>query len=205
MKYLIPILLLLGLSTSLKAQLLSRQHFLPPKDYSFVSQDTEKTELKNKNVATIISVGATVSSYYLYGALVNAGGGNTFVTLSALFILVSAPSAGYLYSYNNDDFWRNTLHRTIAVGITTTGAIILFVDLLDDIFDEEESNPAAVTIGSALMIGGATWFFVSTIRDFIVVRKKVDEYNQSLMNRVQITPMLDPVSKTVGVGLRVSI
>ena len=205
MKNWIFVLLFLGVAIQVEAQSLTKDDFLFNQKISLVSQQNQPVNLKNKNIATAISVGATISSYFLYGAMINAGNGGMVFPIAALFVLVTAPSTGYLYSYNNDDFWRNTLHRTIALGIAVTGAFIIVVSVFDDLFAENaDSNPGAVTIGSLFMIGGMSWFYISTFRDFIVVRKKVDEYNQNLLTRVQITPILDPVNKTAGVGFRVN-
>ena len=206
MKKCILALFILGFTAPVNAQLMTKQDFLGNSYTLYPTQHEQDIELKNKNIATLLSLGSTIASYYISGAIINIDSGNPLLALTSLFVIVSAPSAGYLYSGNNDDFWRNTLHRTIAIGTATTGLVILLVNSFDSIFsDNEASNSGANLFASILFIGGTSWFFISTVRDFIVVRNKVDEYNQNLLNRVQIAPIVDPVHKTAGVGLRVNL
>ena len=202
--------LILGLffiAVPANGQTLTKYDFLPHNNRSFDFMHVDnQPQLKNKNVALAISVGATIASYFINSAVTNSGSPNTLTALTATFIFITAPSAGYIYSDNWDDFWRNSGHRLIAAGVVTVGMFIWLGSALDGLFDEEDdgSNGAGLAAGSIIMVTGGVLFYFSTFRDFIQVRKKVDEYNSKLLNRVELIPVLDPVNSAAGLGFRVN-
>jgi len=194
-------ILSMGMMTSIHAQFKTHSFERNPIE---IARFTSEPQLKNPNSAMLISVGATLASYVIGPALLSSESGNPLTATLAMGMLITAPSLGYLYTDNWDDFWRNSGIRLGGYGLFTIGGTIYFVSAFDGLFDDEDSSDGAEVAGAALMIAGTAIVIYSTFYDFIHVRRKVDEYNSSLVQSVQILPVVDPITGVYGAGLRVN-
>lgn len=194
-------ILSMGMMTSIHAQFKTQSFERNPIE---IARFTSEPQLKNPNSAMLMSVGATLASYVISSALLSVESGNAITGTIATVALITAPSFGYLYTDNWDDFWRNSGIRLGGYALFTIGGTIYFVSAFDGIFDDEDSSDGAEVAGAVMMIAGLGIVIYSTFYDFIHVRRKVDEYNSSLVQSVQILPVVDPITGVYGAGLRVN-
>ncbi len=173
-------------------------------DYNSVelARFASEAQFKNPNSAMWISIGATFTSYIVGPLLMSAG---SFAAVSAgFFVIIVAPSTGYIYIDNKREFWRNSGARFLGVSLAAIGTTILFVSAFESIGSSESSGGVDEVLGSVLVLGGVGLFVYSTFRDFIHVRRKTKEYNNSLVQSVNIQPVIDPINSTVGLGFRLN-
>lgn len=201
MKYFIVAFILSGISYQIQAQELSKKDLLNSWESPAIRSSVEQPSLKNKNFATALSVGASVGTIYFFRYVSQHHLYNPQAIGTAFAMAFLAPGTGYLYTGNVDDFLLHALYRVGGFSAFYLGGIII-TESEGSIFELSLENPIwgfmISTIGAGIMLD-SIW------KDFTGVRKKVDEYNQNLMNRVQISPVINPLTKTVGVGLRVSL
>lgn len=200
-KFWVIIFLCIGLSHTTYAQYSISNHSQSAID---LAKFASEPQLKNPNTAMWMSIGATVGAYIVVPILFSIEGGSYVAAAAGLFVLITAPSVGYLYSLNEQEFWRNSGVRLLGTGIFTIGSFIFFVSAFDSLFSGENENTGGEIFGSILMLGGAGIFIYSTFRDFINVRKKVVEYNDSLVQSIEVGPILDPVTNVYGAGIRIN-
>lgn len=183
------------------------QHNVLPQDFdwskSTLIQDNS-IQLKNPNTAMWMSVGSTIGSYLLYASIISAESESVFLYTFTSLSMLAAPALGYLYTDNWNDFWDSVARRFIGRLVLGAGALIVLVESLDNIWSNEEPNDLVIAAGVGLMLGGAIYNIRLTFRDFKQVRTRVDEYNEGLVQSVQIMPAIDPVNKSIGVGFRVN-
>lgn len=114
-------------------------------------------------------------------------------------LLISAPSTGFLYVHNLEEFTAGIGQRSIATAITLLGAGLI---ALDNSIDDPEGTPKDIT-GAAMFLGGIGFFVISTVSDILYVREATDSYNRKQRWHAQVSPAIDPVNKSA--SLRLSI
>lgn len=183
------------------------QYNLLPQNYdwsaSTLIQD-ETVKLKNPNTAMWISVGSSIGSYFLFAALTTANSENfVLYSIANIGVLVS-PALGYLYTDNWNDFWSSVSRRLVGRLIMAAGALIVIIESFDNWFGEDDADDLIIAGGLALMLGGAIHNLTVTFRDYRQVRTRVEEYNENLVQSVQIMPAVDPINRAIGIGFRLN-
>lgn len=151
-----------------------------------------------------MSVGSTLGSYLLYLALVSSESENYFLYTFNSLALLASPALGYLYTNNWNDFWDSVAKRFVGRLVMGAGAIILIVESLDNLWSNEDPNGLVIAAGLGLVLAGSIYNITLTFRDFRQVRTRVEEYNEGLIQSLQIMPAIDPINKSLGVGLRIN-
>ena len=201
MKYLFAIIIVWGTSFEVQAQGFSKSDFSINPTLQITDLGIDSPKLKHKSIATGLSVFTSVTFvYYVRYLMKNNIHTNASIALGVgLFLTV--PGTGYLYTNNTNDYLLHSLYRA--------GGLLIFSLGVDNVTEKDGSffklQFGEPFIGFMLATVGAGVMIHYIWKDFTGVRKKVDEYNQNLMNRVQISPVINPLTKTVGVGLRVSL
>lgn len=181
---------------------------ISPSDSDFrsieLSRFASEPQLKNPNTAMWISVGSTIGSYLAIAILSSTPNPNQPALQLFSLTLLAAPALGYLYTNNWNDFWNSVSRRFVGRLVMATGAVVFVLGAFDALLDDDEWNSAATITGLGLMLVGGIYNIRITFNDFRQVRTRVDEYNESLIQSVQVMPAVDPVNKAVGLGFRVN-
>lgn len=206
MRCFIPLFLVfvLGTSSVLNAQHSAHLEFLPPSQYSSISNfETDTPKLKNPNTATFIAVSGTLVSYILSSYLFTIDNVAFPATVAGVSLIMVGPSLGYLYTNDVEELQRYTLHRLAALGLASTGLLIYASGEISNVVNQRQYEPGSV-IGMSMIVSGFALFYYSSVRDWFHVRKKVHEYNEQLTLDVNISPSFDPSSGTPGIALRIN-
>lgn len=204
MKIILSLLLVPFLFTPLKAQTLTKQDFLPPSNFEYQFNTENISGFKSKTLARTISVSATLASYYLMAVLVSNDSHSVPAYLLASAFLITAPSAGFLYIANSEEFWYGSGRRLAATGMILTGMGIAALINSLDIQNYDYEPDALATTGLILIGGGLVYFLWSSVKDIIDVKEETVRYNRNLLRRTNISPSIDPGTLSVGLSLKIN-
>jgi|GEM_PF-4287424 len=183
------------------------QYNVLPQNYDWskttLIQDESQT-LKNPNTALWISLGSTIVSLGIVSNLLPAENNQGLKLTASVLLLSASPATGYLYTNNRNDFLKNSAIRVgLFVGYLGLTRLILERSV-NDVADEGTLGADNIFLSATILAAFGTLFINTTFRDFRRVRSRVHEYNGKLAQSVQILPLIDPVSKVYGAGLRVN-
>lgn len=199
----------------------SSYSFLEP-DYSFIqmrsnsntfpihqqivsgySDNPATYKLKSKALAQTFSVTTTLLSYYTIGVLISNDIRYAPAYLLWTGLFLTAPSSGYLYIRNTEEFWYGTGQR--AIGLLGMGIGLGFLRLgleYDDNLAEQENEILLPSLG--FLFGSLYYVIKHTISDITDLREDTERYNERIKRNTQIIPFIDPESNAAGLTLRVS-
>lgn len=201
MKRLSLAIILSLLCIQIQAQSLSSSDFSISPTLQITDLGVDSPKLKHKSIATGLSVFTSATFVYYVRYLIKENIHTNPSIALGVGLFITAPGTGYFYSNNADDYLLHTLYRAAGLYIFSLG--------VDNVTEKDGSffklQFGEPFIGFMLATVGAGLMIHYIWQDFTGVRKKVDEYNQNLMNRVQVVPILDPINKSTGVTLRVSL
>lgn len=201
MKYLFTIIIVWGSSFEVQAQGFSKSNFSINPTLQMTDLGVDSPKLKHKSIATGLSVCTSVTFVYYVRYLIKKNIHTNPSIALGVGLFITAPGTGYFYTNNADDYLLHSLYRA--------GGLLIFSLGVDNVTDKDGSffklQFGEPFIGFMIATVGAGVMIHYIWQDFTGVRKKVDEYNQNLMSRVHISPVINPINKTLGFGLRVSL
>lgn len=200
------ILFLFGMVDVMPAQTLTKHDFLKP-SYSVAFQN-ETPPLKNAALARTISITSTLASYYVMAVLVSNESRSVPAYLLATSFLITAPSAGYLYIQNGEEFWYGTGRRSLAMGAVILGGAFLALnnslDSTQDLSNKEGDSDVLGASGALLILGGAAFFVWQSVVDIIDVRAETERYNRRQKRTTTLSPVIDPQNGIAAVKVRLN-
>lgn len=201
MKYLL--LLLMGICCS--QDYATAQYNLPLQQVDW-SQTTlfqdDTAELKKPDSALLTSILASTLLPILSYAISSNSSLN--VNTIALISLTPGPGFGYFHSKNYGAFIEGLFKRGLGVGLAALGSHITnYASSSDNDYGSLLTSITAQVIGGIIFFVGISVYTISTIKDFVGVRKSVIKRNESL-RKVKVSPVLNPTTNTYGMGLRLN-
>ncbi len=190
-------------SSSIHAQsnnynLLKRQSIL---EYSMFQAQPDV--MKKPGRAVLISVGATITTFFISPVLLSNDVLYTASLLTVLALFSLAPGAGYLYINNTDQFIKGGIQRGLSILAFSTGGLIVLVSAFDELFEnDDDPNSLAYVLGFGLMLSGFAFYVYTSFRDFIGVHRDTKLYNEERTLSLRLIPVVDPIHSVYGAGLQ---